>query len=225
MLTDREQKVVNWLQKRKVATMRHLRYQFQLSHMTVVRALKKYGYYTSYNHNAAYYVLHDVPNFSEWGLWAYRDIRFSKYGTLTQTIVALVKESPAGLTVVELEERLAAKVANLVSRLVHDGFIQRERLVGRQAVYLASDAKLSIQQHQQRQELVQQAAAGETADLPEGCSPGDVIEVLRQMILTPDLSPQQLARQLKGRGVGVAAVKIRRVIDYYTLEKKRPSSR
>ena len=41
MLTDREQKVVRWLRKRKVATMRHLRHQFQLSHMTVVRALKK----------------------------------------------------------------------------------------------------------------------------------------------------------------------------------------
>ena len=60
MLTDREQKVVNWLQKRKVATMRHLRYQFQLSHMTVIRALKKYGYYTSYNRNAGYYVLYDI---------------------------------------------------------------------------------------------------------------------------------------------------------------------
>ena len=57
--------------------------------MTVIRALKKYGYYTSYNRNAGYYVLHDVPEFNEWGLWTYRDIRFSKYGTLTQTIVAL----------------------------------------------------------------------------------------------------------------------------------------
>lgn len=225
MLTDREHKVVNWLQKRKVATMRHLRYQFQLSHMTVIRALKKYGYYTSCNRNAAYYVLYDVPEFNEWGLWTYRDIRFSKYGTLTQTIVACVKESPAGLTVVELEELLETKVANLVSRLVRDGFVQRERLAGRQAVYLARDAQLSIQQHQQRQELAQQAAAGGTADLPEGCSPTDVIEILRQMILTPDISPDQLARQLKGRGVRITAAKIRRVIDYYTLGKKRPSSR
>jgi hypothetical protein len=222
---DREQKVLNWLQKRKVATMRHLRYQFQVSHMTVIRALKEYGYYTSYNRNAAYYVLHDVPEFSASGLWSYRDIRFSKYGTLTQTIIALVKESPAGLTVVELEERLETKVANLVARLVRDGLIQRERLPGRQAVYLASDANLSIQQHQQRQDLIQQAAAGATADLPEGCSPTDVIEVLRQMILAPDTSPEQLTRQLKRRGVRVAPGKIRGVIDYYALEKKRRSSR
>jgi hypothetical protein len=227
MLTDREQKVVNWLQKRKVATMRQLRYQFRLSHMTVIRALKKYGYYTSYNHNAGYYVLQDVPEFSEWGLWTYRDIRFSKYGTLTQTLVALVKESPAGLTVVELEEHLETKVANLVSRLVRDGLIQRERLPGHQVVYLTRDAKLSIQQHQKRQEQVQQqAAAGVTADLPQGCSPTDVIEVLRQIILTRDTSrPEQLARQLKARGVQVGPSKVGRVIDYYMLEKKRRSSR
>jgi predicted transcriptional regulator len=226
MLTDREQKVVNWLQKRKVATMRQLRYQFQLSHMTVNRALKKYGYYTSYNYNGGYYVLHDVPDFSEGGLWTYRDIRFSKYGTLTKTLVALVNESPAGLTVVELEERLETKVANLVSRLVGAGVIQREKLSGGQAVYLARDAELSIQQHQQRQELIPPAAAGTTADLPPGCSPMDVIEVLRQIILARDPSnPEQLARQLKARGVRIGAGQIRGVIDYYMLKKKRRSSR
>ncbi len=68
MLTERQQKLVDWLKKRKVATMKHMRHQFQLSHMTVVRALKKYGYFTSYNHNAAYYSPHDVPRFDRGGL-------------------------------------------------------------------------------------------------------------------------------------------------------------
>ncbi len=39
MLTDREQKLVHWLRSRKVATMRQLQHQFQVSHMTVFRAL------------------------------------------------------------------------------------------------------------------------------------------------------------------------------------------
>lgn len=54
MLTDREQRIVDWLRTRKMATMRHLQHQFQVCHMTVFRALKKYGYYSSYNHNAGY---------------------------------------------------------------------------------------------------------------------------------------------------------------------------
>jgi hypothetical protein len=136
MLTDREQKVVGWLKKRTVATMRQLRNQFKISHMTVIRALNKSGYYTSYNHNASYYVLRDRPEFDEWGLWAHRNVRFSRYATLKQTIVVLVEKAPAGLTVEELEQRLDVKVANHVSRLVHDGILQREIVPGGHAVYL-----------------------------------------------------------------------------------------
>jgi len=57
MLTCGEQKVIGWLRKATVATMKQIRHQFRISHMTVVRALKKAGYYASYNYNAAYYVL------------------------------------------------------------------------------------------------------------------------------------------------------------------------
>jgi len=224
MFTDREQKVVNWLKKRNVATMRHLRHQFNLSHMTVIRALKKYGYFTSYNHNASYYVLHDLPSFNEWGLWGYRNIRFSRHGTLTQTIAVLVENAPAGLTVGELEERLDVKVANLASRLVHDGILKRELLWGRQAVYLATAAEVGSRQYEKRQELLQQHAGG-SAELPVECSPMDVIEVLRQMVIARDVSADQLARQLKNRGVHITAGKVRRVIEYYALEKKRRSTR
>jgi len=117
MLTDREQKLVNWLRQRKVASLQQLQRQFQVSHMTVFRALKKHGYYTSYNHNAAYYTPADVPQFDEWGLWAWRDVHFSREGTLLNTLRALVTQAPAGLTVGELQQRLQTRVANLLSRL------------------------------------------------------------------------------------------------------------
>ena len=224
MLTEREQKVVNWMKKRKVVTMRQLRNQFHLSHMTVVRALRKHGYYTSYNHNASYYVLRDLPTFDEWGLWAYRNIRFSRHGTLTQTIVALVEDASAGWTVRELEERLEVKVGNLASRLVHEGLVQREILPGRQAVYLASDAKVGRRQYKNRQKQLQPPPRDRT-QLPRDCSPTVVIEILRQMVVADDVSPAQLARQPKNRGVPVTADKVRRVIEHYALEKKRRTTR
>jgi len=224
MLTDREQKVVNWLKKRKVATMRQLCHQFAISHMTVNRALKKYGYYTSYNHNASYYVLLDLPAFNEQGLWAHGNVRFSRHGTLKQTIAVLVENAPAGLTVDELEECLDVKAANLASRLVHDGIVQREILPGRQAVYLASDAKVSSRQYQKRRELIQQQERG-SAELPEECSPTEVIEILRQMIIANDVSADKVARQLKNRGAHVTAGKVRRVIEHYSLKKKRRPTR
>jgi len=220
MLTERERKLVDWLKKRKVATMKHMRHQFQLSHMTVVRALKKYGYFTSYNHNAAYYSLHDVPQFDPWGLWAYRDIRFSKFGTLTNTVVALVERAPAGMTTTELQERLQTQVANLLCRLVQQGRLTQKTLTRRQVVYLAADLEQADRQYQKRQEIPTLAA--EPPDrLPPNLAADQVIHILRQMVLAPDAPPQGLARQLARREVAVTAGQVRQVIEHYGLEKKR----
>lgn len=218
MLTDLEQKVVKWLRKVKVANMRQLQQQFQISHMTVVRALRKIGYYTSYNHNAGYYVLQEVPRFDEWGLWAYRDIRFSRHRSLPETIVALVEKAPAGLTVRELEERLQSKVANLVSRLVSEGRVQGERLLGRQVVYLSGDPEVRGSQVQQRRQWQEEPAARGRAELPPGCSATEVIEILRAMILTSDDNPDRLARRVQAEQVTTSQV--RRVLEHYALKKK-----
>jgi hypothetical protein len=57
--------------------------------------------------------------------------------------------------------------------------------------------------------------------LPAGAAAADVIEILRQMILTPGGRPDLWARQLKARGVQVAAGDVQRVLEHYALEKKR----
>ena len=176
MLTEKERKLVNWIRKRKVATMRHLRYQFQVCHMTVFRALKKQGYHTSYNHNASYYTLADVPEFDDWGLWAYRDVRFSRFGSLPDTLVALVERAPAGLTCDELEHRLQTRVANLLSRLVQHRRLQCQRLQGRQVVYLGHESKQGRQQLEKRRQQVRAAAATTPRGLPVECSAPLVID-------------------------------------------------
>ena len=221
MLTDREQKLVNWLRTRKVATMRQLRHQFQVCHMTVFRALKKYGYHTSYNHNAACYTLTGVPQFDDWGLWAYRDVRFSRAGTLLETLVALVTQATAGLTVGELEERLQTPVANLLSRLVQQGRLHRQVLAGRHVVYLNPETKSGRQQWEQRQQVLREVAARTATGLPAGCPAPLVIDVLRQMILTPHEPPEQWARHLQSQGREVTAGQVRQVREHYGLEKKR----
>jgi hypothetical protein len=221
MLTDREQRIVNWLRTRKVATMHHLQHQFQVCHMTVFRALRKCGYHTSYNHNAGYYTLADVPQFDDWGLWAYRNVRFSRWGTLPDTLVALVQQAPAGLAASELAERLQTGVANLLARLVQHGRLQRRPLPGHRVVYLAAAAEASCQQWEQRQQQLSAAAAKQASALPAGCAAAVVIAVLRQMILVPEESPEQAARRLQTEGVRVTPRQVRQVREYYALGKKR----
>jgi hypothetical protein len=221
MLTNSEQAIVEWLRKVTVATMKQLRHQFQISHMTVARALKKFGYFASYNHNASYYVLQDVPQFDDWGLWAYRDVRFSRHRTLLATIVALVTAAPAGLTVQELEERLQTRAGNLVSRLASLGQVHSETLVGRQAVYLATNPQVRAQQLQLRQRQLHEKSAGVVTELPFGCSALEVIGILRAMILLSDDDVDRLARHVQAGGTKVTAGQVRQVLNHYGIKKKR----
>jgi hypothetical protein len=176
-----------------------------------------------HNRNAGYYTVADVPRFDDWGLWAYRDIRFSRAGTLLDTLVALVSQASAGLTVGELKERLQTPVSNLLSRLVRRGQLHREVLRGREVVYVSPDKERAHQQWERRQEELRTVAAKTERGLPAGCPAPLVIDVLRQMILTPDDGPEQWARQLQTQGRQVTAGQIHRVRKHYALKKKRQS--
>jgi hypothetical protein len=220
MALDQHQKLIVWMKAQKVATMKALRHKFQISHMTVFRVLSEYGYHTSYNRNAAFYALRDVPQFDSAGFWSHRGIRFSRHGSLSDTVAALVEHAAAGQTVRELEERLETKVANLLCRLVRDGRLKQRTLQGKRVVYLASDLKQADQQFEQRGRLLNQVPVPRQS-LPEGCSTAEVIEILRALVISPKASPDQLARQLKARGLQISPNQISQVTAHYTLKKKR----
>jgi hypothetical protein len=218
MLTGGEQIIINWLRKATVGTMKQIRHQFHVSHMTVARALKKFGYYASYNYNAAYYVLHDVPEFDDWGLWAFRDIRFSCFRTLPATIVALVEKAPAGMMVSELERRLQTKASNVVSRLASQNKLHSKKLEGHHAVYLANDPEVCANQLDRRQRQMQEEAAASVSELPSCCSASDVIKVLQAIILTSDDDPNRLAWHLQTGGAHITAGQVRRVLERYEVK-------
>ena len=182
--TPKEATVVQRLRRHRVATMKTLRQQLAVSHMTVVRALRKYGYYTSVNRNAAYYTLYDIPCFDEHGLWTHRGICFSQHRTLEKTLVALVQDASMGRTVAELEERLHTKVANLLSRLCREKRLARY-LTGHAAVYVAIDPQRQLEQRSQReasQREIRHPSASSDANAPT-CPPGyDIVLVLEVLI-------------------------------------------
>jgi DeoR/GlpR family transcriptional regulator of sugar metabolism len=66
-LTRKEDSVVKRLRSRRVLDMKSLCDKLDVSHMTVVRSLKKYGYHSSINQNGAFYTLHDIPSFDNDG--------------------------------------------------------------------------------------------------------------------------------------------------------------
>jgi len=213
-LTAKENAVVEHLQRTRVARMNELVQALDLSRMTVVRALKKYGSYTSFNHNASYYTLQDIPRFDDRGLWFHEHIGFSQHGNLKQTLLALIEQSEAGFTVAELERTLATRVGVLLSRLRGEqqlGLFYR----GRQAVYLARDPRKQSRQRTARGEAQESPAPVVAAEhrrgVPAGRKALEVIALLVQLIRTPQASDASLARTLQNADVPLTAEQVRQV--------------
>ena len=219
-LTLQETTVVDLLRRRRVASLAQLRQRAHLSHMTVFRALAKVGYYTSLNENSAWYTLRQTPHFDDRGLWVYRQLCFSRHGTLTQTLRVLVETSPAGSTVSELQDQVHTHVANLLSRLCQAGQLTAQRL-HRQAVYLALDPVQQARQWTQRQALIQPLPASAPLALPAEWPALPLLRLLVAMIQRPQASAAQLVHALQEEGWAYRPDQVRQVIAFYDLKKKR----
>jgi len=141
---------------RKVLTVGELAGMLGCSVATARRRLKAWGCLTSFNRNGRYYVLPDVPDFDEHGVWHHRDIGFSTHGNLIQTIVALIRQSRSGLTAAELGKMLGTNVNSFLSRCARREVVKRLKY-GRAFVYTSPPKKWSIslakQFNEQRERL------------------------------------------------------------------------
>jgi hypothetical protein len=128
------------LLERRVTTMPELKKALGSDvDMTVFRKLHKLSYHSSYSHRGKYYTLDEIAQFDEVGLWSFRSVWFSKYGTLLRTCEVLVNESEAGYACDELQSVLNVAVKDPLRKLASDGRIQREKIGGR-FVHFASDS-------------------------------------------------------------------------------------
>ena len=209
--------------RKPIATLKQMQRSLGSSTRTVLRALKRAGYLTSYSHAGRYYTLSRIPKFDAAGLWFYGEIRFSRHRTLRATVVVLVKESPAGHTHEELEALLRLRVHDTLRSLVNDKELARERVTGGY-VYLHPDGKVAAAQITQRREM-----ATPSAPLPPApAGPLDlarIIDVLVAVIHSPKDAAGAIAAHLRARGLPLTAEQVEGVFAAYGLGKKTARSR
>jgi len=144
------------LHNQKIATMPQLKDALGTSvTYTVLRKLSPLGYRSSYSHGGSYYTLDSIAHYDELGLWSYRDVHFSRYGTLLHTAEALVTQSPAGYQVPELEAVVHVVTKDALRQLVQTQRLFRREWQGRY-LYCALDRTRRQEQWAARQ--AQQAA-------------------------------------------------------------------
>jgi hypothetical protein len=146
---------------RKIATMTELKVALGTQvDMTVFRKLRQLGYRSSYSHRGKYYTLDAVARFDDFGLWSFRDVGFSRHGTLVQTCGVLVDEAEAGYASDELESLLRVQVKDPLRKLARQGRIVRQKVGGR-FVHFSADSALRSRQLRARQ--VWEAQLGEVS--------------------------------------------------------------
>ena len=139
------------LRREKIATIEQLKAALGTGvDMTVFRKLREIVYHTSYSHRGKYYALDEVVEFDTRGLWSFRDVHFSRYGSLVDTVERFVQKAERGVLASELAKVLHVEVEEPLLRLVQRGRLGREKAGG---VYLygAADPEQRRQQVLSRQ--------------------------------------------------------------------------
>lgn len=203
--------VLERFREKVVMTIEELKCLKDWSSVTVRRRLKKWGAYTSYNHNGRYYVLPDIPRFDSNGLWSYEGIRFSRNGTLTRSAVHLVESSDAGMPASELSKLLGCEMHPILSRLTKSGALKRKLYSGRN-IYFSTRSCKFVTQNRARglvAPVVAKILSGETA-----------IMLLVEKIKRPDASVRELVAHVLSLGMKIEEEVAESFLERHGLQKK-----
>jgi hypothetical protein len=199
--------------KEKVITIKRLVSLLHCGERTVQRHLRKWRTYTSYNCNGRYYTLPDTPQFDEYGLWGYRGILFSRNGNLRHTIVALITNASAGLTVRETADLAKVPLRSFMAQGRNLQKLRREKIASR-FVYFSSDEAIYGRQKQKREE--------DEARIMQEKLPTDAeaVAILVERINHPQWSVQQLCERLNKKDYRIKSEIIQNLFERYGLLKK-----
>lgn len=194
----------------KVLTLEQASNEKGCSIRTVQRKFTELPVIRSYNKNSRYYTLLDIADFNNHGIWSYRDIFFSKHGTLKQTVKQLILISNSGLSGNEIGEIVRLSPRSFMHHFKKMEGIFREKHEG-VYVYFSADAKIFTDQNSNRMGATDVRRLDDTV----------VIKILVEYIKHPEKSTQELAKSLKdSRSCRVTALQIENLFAYHGLLKK-----
>lgn len=215
--------IARLLRRRTIAEMDELKIALGSSvDMTVFRKLRELSYLASYSHRGKYYALVESAQFDERGLWSFRGVRFSRFGSLVDTLEAFVARASRGCLASELSSELGVDVKQPLLVLVRTGRLAREDVAG---LYLYCSAD----RRRRREQLIcrRLPATGEPVFSPLRKADSDSNEARAAIVLFMSLLDEQQRRLFAGlealrlgRG-GDRAVAEATGLDPHTIAKGR----
>jgi hypothetical protein len=204
------------LQSKTVLSLKQIRHEIpDRPRSSLFRDLKKTELLTSYSHTGQHHALRSMVKFNSNGLWFYEKISFSKYGTLKNTLVKIISNSPIGMSHKELKTLLRIQVQNPLTHLIKTNLLKRRLLSEQVFVYLSNDEFQAQEQWQKRLDLNEEALS---MTLP---SETIIIDILLEIIRGDEciIDEDKLCLVLNQRGVTVQQKQLIYVLTYYDIKK------
>jgi predicted transcriptional regulator len=205
--------LVKMFEAPRILTLDELCERLRISRSTVIRRLQEHHYYSSCNLVGKFLTIEEVAEFDARGLWAWKGARFSKYGTLKNTVEHFVQGSERGMTHQELVALLSVRTHNVLLGLVEANKIQRERL-GPTFVYLSSQRSTRREQILQRESFLKDLQK----PLPTN---RQVIATLLELIQDRHVQRQDVVARCRRAGVTISRDLVDAIFETYDLDKKR----
>lgn len=140
------------IRKKTTVTLAEIRTELgAVCDLTIHQVLQKAECRTSYSHNGRYYTLNELIQFDPDGFWSHNGIRFSRNGTLTATLIALIEHSSDGLFSRDLQSMVKVDVLVTLTRLSKEGRVSRIK-TGRRYLYVSGHRTRRQQQRRKKRE-------------------------------------------------------------------------
>lgn len=204
--------IKNHLKKQIIMTLLELSLLINASTRTVQRKLKQLDTIRSYDHNGRFFALKEVAQFNPYGIWKHKEIHFSKYGNLKDTLIQVIKNSDAGINADEIRNILGLETRSFLFHYKDIEQVKREKVDGCY-VYFSSDSIRYNFQLTNRKKLIGEQLSYHMKDTTG-------IMILVETIKHPDFSAKRLSRHLRKQGI---KIKPEAIIDFYKfhgIEKK-----
>ena len=195
-----------------VMTLRELSQFLNVSIRTIQRKIRQWDTIRSYDHNGSYFSLKKLATFNSYGIWEYNNIHFSKFGTLKNTLVAIINDSSHGMDASQIRDVLGMDTRSFLFQYKDVSGIKREK-IGSNYVYFSSD-------QQQFSEQLSKRKLDSKALAQPPLKGSDALSVLVEAIKYPGFTFEQLSGHLHKQGTKIEPKVIQSFFTFYGIEKK-----
>ncbi len=210
---EKENKTIKLFKRTKTMTVQELSMLMDCSIPTIRKRLTRWRVYTSYNKNGRYYVMPEIPKFDKTGLWNHRDIRFSRFGTLKQTVIQLVKTSEKGLSASDIGVLVGLNPRSFMLQFRDIPEILREKIEGKYIYFSAANAEYLVQKERR-----EKTARESLLQLP---SDSEAIIILVDIIKHPGTTIKDCVSRLRRKGISSKEKTIKLLLDYHNIYLKK----